>query len=224
MTNRATVGPKAKPICERDLRFITGDTPYVFARATSGGATIMAMSHPLRNFDRMELEHNHFACVWCGHHFQRRSYTGRKPHYCSATCRQRAYEARRRGYLEPSRPAPPPLQPIERPAYQAAVARGFQMSHAVRPAGFTDKRRRLLTLCGTWARPLPHAFRSHNAIGRPCLTCSSIATAHPPLRPFNPVFDLAALRALAARLKPPLRRGDPAALGLAARELLQYAG
>jgi hypothetical protein len=35
------------------------------------------------------------TCSWCGDHFDRSPQKGRIPKYCSATCRQRAYEARR---------------------------------------------------------------------------------------------------------------------------------
>jgi hypothetical protein len=45
----------------------------------------------------MENTDGTFTCHWCANPFVRRYLTGRKPHYRTATCRQRAYEHRRRG-------------------------------------------------------------------------------------------------------------------------------
>src|SRR5262245_35483304 len=45
----------------------------------------------------MQITHTRFACEWCGIEFGRRSLFGRRPLYCTQTCRQRAYEERRRG-------------------------------------------------------------------------------------------------------------------------------
>lgn len=45
----------------------------------------------------MENPDGTFTCLHCNHVFARAHLVGRKPQYCSATCRQRAYEYRRLG-------------------------------------------------------------------------------------------------------------------------------
>ncbi|MDH4146469.1 MAG: hypothetical protein OEY23_15010, partial [Acidimicrobiia bacterium] len=134
---------------------------------------------------------NHFTCLWCSEQFKRRRPIGRKPHYCSASCRQRAYEARRRQLHRAGFPQPAPptstgfpgadLHPRHVPGY--GMARRGRIAHAQRPESFPDGRGFLATLCGAWASPTTRTWAQFLAtpseMARPCKTCSRIAAAFP---------------------------------------------
>ncbi len=141
----------------------------------------------------MEIDRNVFACNWCGCTFDRRVLLGRKPHYCGAVCRQRAYESRRRGALEPARPAPAPT-PRVHPLpvrYEAGLTR--RRTHALRRSGPVDRTGRRTTLCGASARTSRQAFGDNpRTTGRvPCKTCHRLAERFPPSRRIDPPVELA---------------------------------
>jgi hypothetical protein len=159
------------------------------------------LSHPRRTLSSMEHPLGHFHCLWCACSFPRRYLVGRKPHYCSPTCRQRAYESRRRGARYAGHPRAvvvPPRHP--RPArYEAGRNGGTR--HALRPASLPDAWRRRQTLCGAWAsyERTPWEDRSGRP-GHQCRTCERLASLHPPPRPVEPAIDVAALTLLVGRL------------------------
>ncbi len=67
-------------------------------------------------------------------------------------------------------------------------------THAMRPAGISDKRGRRLTLCGTLAFPVARNY-SDLAPGA-CLTCAAVQTVRPSAQPVRLSADLAAVRSL----------------------------
>jgi hypothetical protein len=148
----------------------------------------------------MEIEPDRFACSWCARPFRRRFLVGRKPVYCAQTCRQRAYEARRRGALVRSHPRPTPVPPRRAPpAYEAG--RRLTLVHALRPDGFPTRYNARPTLCGAWAQPIRPPFGYPPGRGRNCRTCQRVAHQHPPERAIDPSRDLAIVTTLIGRLR-----------------------
>lgn len=151
----------------------------------------------------MHHERGVYHCDHCGDRFPRANLCGRKPHYCSRTCRQRSYESRRRLLLRVGRPVTDlvPVQPMSRrpPRYESASSRG--RGHLLRTEGMPDRRRFRPTLCGTYARPLP-ANANPNTLPA-CRTCAGVARRHPPMHFHHPATDVAVLRSLVARLRHP---------------------
>ncbi len=151
----------------------------------------------------MQLDRGTYRCDHCGDHFPRPNLCGRKPSYCGRTCRQRAYEHRRRGQLRVGLPTidlvPARPDPRRTPRYEAGASRG--RFHQLRPEGLPDPRRRRPTLCGTYARPLP--ANAHPAKMHPCRTCRRVADRHPAASFHDPAADVAVLRTVLARLRHP---------------------
>jgi hypothetical protein len=158
----------------------------------------------------MELEtRNQFACLWCSQTFARRHLNGRKPHYCSATCRQRAYEERRRGARFPTHAKPliPPQSRVRPRHYESG--RNYGVRHALRPAGLPDRHGRRPTLCGAWASHARVPFGASTGLAEHlCRTCSAVAHRHPPSRALDPPTDLAVLTHLIRRLEPTAEHAD----------------
>jgi hypothetical protein len=147
-----------------------------------------------------------FACDWCGREFVRRYDRGRRPLYCTRTCRQRAYESRRRGALSFGLPKPTFIL-HRRPAkarYQGGVG-GFYLHvcHALRPDGAPDHIGFRPSLCGAYVKATPHPFFPERApSGRQnCETCEAVARRHPPDRLIDPVIDVGSATALIAMLR-----------------------
>lgn len=145
---------------------------------------------------------NPLSCLHCGAHFRRPAPTGRTPQYCSRSCRQRAFEARRRGGATadpPDRhlPAPRHLQPLPN-RYESGAQRGTW--HALRREGFPDSHGRLPTLCGAWALPMRPLFGEHRSEVT-CRTCERLVSKFPPKARPHPSRDLAALRARVRRAR-----------------------
>jgi hypothetical protein len=158
----------------------------------------------------METTRDHFTCLWCGTAFLRRHPCGRKPCYCTHTCRQRAYEARRRGLHDPGRPAAaPPSRSSTLPTRRSYEAgRRYHLRHALRPDGLPDPAGRRVTLCGTYAAPIRPPFDlPDRSPHRHCHVCLGIAARHPPPRTIEPSRDLATLTNLASRLRADLVTG-----------------
>ena len=154
----------------------------------------------------MRLDHDLFGCEYCGCEFERRHRRGRHPHYCSRTCRQRAYESRRRGAYVlglPKAPIPrPKASRTYRPAYETGVS--YPMRHALRPDGAPDRFNNRPTLCGTRANTSPMRFEPwlREVPGqRTCRTCWAIAERYPATAPPDPPNDLARVRHLFGRLR-----------------------
>jgi hypothetical protein len=142
------------------------------------------------------MHDDRIQCARCGIVFPRRHRTGRRPIYCSHTCRQRAYEARRRAayHHHLGTPAPPrPTNPFTT-FYEAGRRGGIR--HALRPDQPVNLDRRRQTLCGTHVWTLSrHRFGVANPpLGRDCRTCSAIAAAYPLTRPVDPSPDLAEIK------------------------------
>lgn len=148
----------------------------------------------------MEFEPDRYACSWCARPFARRHLAGRKPVYCARSCRQRAYEARRRGALVPHHPRPTPI-PARRapPAYEAG--RRKDLLHALRTDGFPNRLNARPTLCGAWAQPIRPPFGHPPGYGRTCRTCQTVAHLHPPAHAVQPSRDLAIVTTLVGRLR-----------------------
>lgn len=168
----------------------------------------------------VELQRNIFSCERCRATFPRRVNNGRKPLYCTTTCRQRAYEARRRGALQIGLPGPPPRWPSSSlPAgYQGGFGPRRKIHHALRPTGVPNGRR-LATLCGTWAFDSGYRFGLATPISQTCRTCSQVARHSPIPRWIHSHLELPAVSALAARLIAPLKANDDHALRAAAIDL-----
>ncbi|MEZ5234042.1 MAG: hypothetical protein R2749_15235 [Acidimicrobiales bacterium] len=165
----------------------------------------------------MELAPNHYACERCGITFPRRYRTGRRPHYCTRTCRQRAYEARRRGAEHHRLPTPelafPPA--ADRPDHSPGPhcyepGRGRRRIHALQPDGPPDRRNRRPTLCGTTARDLKQqrSFNRGPYSVPTCRTCSDIATRYPLAKPVQPPTELARIKHLLRNTRHRIARGD----------------
>ncbi|MPY96328.1 MAG: hypothetical protein GEV08_25670 [Acidimicrobiia bacterium] len=171
----------------------------------------------------METQNGRFMCVHCGIGFPRPNRTGRKPQYCGASCRQRAFEARRRAALHAGFPVagPPPTRRERRPdRYESGLT--ARRRHALRDEGFPDPWGRRQTLCGSWARPTATLFGEHRESDRPtCLTCQEIVVLHPPRGRPDPLRELPAMRALLRRARADLLAAGPPAEAIA--DLFRYA-
>jgi hypothetical protein len=148
----------------------------------------------------MELPSGQYACQWCARHFDRPCPNGRKPVYCARTCRQRAYEARRRCALVANYPRPT-LHTSNAPArYEAGKNR--KLLHALRPAGYAAPNGFRPALCGAWAHPIRPDYTRASRTDTTCRTCDGIAARHPPARVIDPPTDLAIITALAGSARP----------------------
>ncbi len=183
-----------------------GVGPPIHRPAERGQVDPVAVS-PSRHHGPMKLPNGLFGCEHCGCTFERPSRRGRHPHYCSRTCRQRAYEARRRGAHAlglPRAPLPRPRHTRSfRPAYETGIR--YPVRHALRPDGAPDARNFRPTLCGTRARTSPMRFepwlRGEIPGQRSCRTCSSLARRFPPTIAPDAPADLARARHLLGRLR-----------------------
>jgi hypothetical protein len=136
-------------------------------------------------------------CARCGIVFPRRHLSGRRPIYCGRTCRQRAYEARRRAayHLHLLLPLEPPRRTDPRTLlYEAGRRNGVR--HALRPDQPPTSDHRRQTLCGThlWSMSTRRFGSPLPGLGRDCKTCAAVATAHPLAQPLDPSPDLARLK------------------------------
>ena len=156
--------------------------------------------------------------------------------YCNHTCRQRAYENRRRGASAVGLPKP---TVAERSApkfkrYQAGSGGEYlQTVHALRPDGAADHIGFRPTMCGAYVKPSFRPF--YEGYGRNCETCDMVVSRFPPERNIDPLADVgtatAFLRMLAGvrcATEPVLRAhvdemlalfGAPAGASRAARRL-----
>ena len=91
------------------------------------------------------------------------------------------------GLLGHLRPQPPGYE-------RAKITLVTGKSHALRPAGIVDVRRRRLTLCGLLAAAVPGRFVPTDE--RACKTCARVAAIRPSARPVQVSEELAALRAV----------------------------
>ena len=141
----------------------------------------------------MQLSDHQFVCEWCGHGFARRHERGRRPLYCDHTCRQRAYEHRRRGASVVGLPKASTVEPL-RPDpkhYQSGVGGEYlNVAHGLRPDGCADYIGFRPTLCGTRVKPSPWPFYEQSDDRRHCETCTKIARRFPPERKIDPLADV----------------------------------
>ena len=154
----------------------------------------------------MQLTEFDFACEWCSHVFVRRHNRGRRPLYCSRVCRQRAYEARRRGAFALGLPRPTVVERLhQRPArYQAGTGGLYDtVAHALRPDGAADRIGHRPALCGARVNPCIVDFYPGQpwSGNRNCITCTDIALRHPADRTIRPLSDIGTAIALIAMLR-----------------------
>ncbi|MFN0028707.1 MAG: hypothetical protein ACKV2O_16225 [Acidimicrobiales bacterium] len=151
----------------------------------------------------MELAYRVFGCERCGREFEPKA-LGRRPLYCSRTCRQRAYEARRRAAvhhrlltptLTPVLPSGvPSRRPPVPPRYEGG--RNRKILHALRPDGPANHNGERPTLCGTYCLPHPgrRYFGDPQSHQRPCRTCDEVTGRFPLTHPIDPSADLSHLK------------------------------
>jgi hypothetical protein len=152
----------------------------------------------------MQLSEFDFACEWCGTEFVRPHQRGRRPLYCTRTCRQRAYEDRRRGACVLGLPKPTVADRLHpTPArYQAGVGGPYlNKVHALRPDGAADCIGFRPTLCGASVKPSPQPFYEHDTRKHNCLTCRRMAERFTPARRIEPLSDIGTAMALFGRLR-----------------------
>ena len=168
----------------------------------------------------MEISHNVFSCERCRSTFPRRSRTGRKPLYCGQVCRQRSYEARRRGALEIGFPAPPARWPKSPwpDGYWGGYGPRRKVHHALRLDAVPNGRR-LATLCGTWGFDSGRPFGFPLKTAKTCRTCTYVASLKPTPPWRDAHLELPAMNAMAARLIAPLHAKDDLALRQVAADL-----
>ena len=214
---RRVVGERAPAIRHRrinresDARDERGvGRPYRLG-ARVGQAAPETLSLPLRSVRPMQLhgerpyEHR-FVCEWCDREFPRAHRRGRFPHYCGRTCRQRAYESRRRGAYVlglPRAPLPrPPLTRARRVSYE--TGKNGMTRHALRPDGAPDENGLRPTLCGTRGWVTTVGFEPWLGVPgghRACLTCWAITERYPAAAPLDVSNDLARARHVLRRLR-----------------------
>jgi len=154
----------------------------------------------------MRMAFNRYVCEWCESEFPRPHPRGRHPHYCSRTCRQRAYESRRRGAYVLGLPRSPLPRPQPTRAKRAAyeTGRNGTVRHALRPDGAADRYGMRPTLCGARAWVTRMAFEPWlhvPAAQRACETCRAIAQRFPSATPLDVSNDLARARHVLGRLR-----------------------
>lgn len=160
------------------------------------------MSYLVRTIRPMEIDRNVFTCNWCGTTFPRRHWTGRKPHYCTVTCRQRAYEDRRRGAHRADLPARWVAPDHRQSPRRYEVGHTRRRAHALRPFGPIDRHGRRTTLCGAAAYTTRLRFVATDP-RRPlrCQTCVRIERDFPPDRHVDPPIDIAVAGGLVQSLR-----------------------
>jgi hypothetical protein len=176
----------------------------------------------------MQLDEWKFGCNWCGKRFVRPHERGRRPLYCTRTCRQRAYEERRRGAFVVGLPKPILIERLRPVAahYQAGIGGPYlNVAHALRPDGAPDYIGFRPTLCGAYVKPSIRPFyEDHPLSGRPnCATCASVARRHPAARLIDPPVDIGTATALIGGLRA-ARRAPAPVLRAQVDEILAHLG
>jgi hypothetical protein len=162
----------------------------------------------------MQLSELEFICEWCGRPFARRHLRGRCPLYCTRTCRQRAYEERRRGAIALGLPKAIVMERLHPTPkhYQAGMGGQYMdVAHAVRPDGCADKIGFRPTLCGTSVNPVNRPFYAH-VTGRGkknCGTCARVAQRFPLEHRIDPVSDIGTATALIGMLRATRHAPEP---------------
>ena len=158
----------------------------------------------------MQLNDYEFVCEWCGYGFPRRHNHGRRPLYCNRTCRQRAYENRRRGACMVGLPKAT-VAGRTRPypnRYQAGVGGEYlNVAHALRPDGAADYIGFRPTMCGTHAKPSISPFFENDP--RNCETCTNVVRRFLPERNIDPLADAGTATAFIRMLGSARRATEP---------------
>ena len=160
----------------------------------------------------MQLTEFKFRCEWCGIDFSRRHAHGRRPLYCKRTCRQRAYEERRRGAFALGLPKATMFELLhpDPKLYQAGMGGEYQhVTHALRPDGYADTIGFRPTLCGTRVKPSNRPFYPVISLSctRNCVTCTRVANQFPLERRIDPLSDIGTATAMIGMLR--AARGSP---------------
>jgi len=154
----------------------------------------------------MQLTELKFQCEWCGVAFIRRHMRGRRPLYCKRTCRQRAYEERRRGAFALGLPKAALFERLhpDPKLYQAGKGgEWLHVAHALRPDGCADQIGFRPALCGARVNPSNRPFYPRAALGdnRNCATCVRVAERFPLERRIDPLSDIGTATALIGMLR-----------------------
>ena len=160
----------------------------------------------------MQVTEIGFVCEWCGVAFVRPHLRGRCPLYCKRTCRQRAYEERRRGAFALGLPKVTMFDRLhpEPKLYQAGTGGEYQhVVHALRPDGCADSIGFRPALCGSRVNPSNRAFYAGVTTSgrRNCATCTRVANQFPLERRIDPLSDIGTTTALIGMLR--ATRGAP---------------
>jgi hypothetical protein len=160
----------------------------------------------------MQLTEFNFRCEWCGTDFSRPHPRGRRPLYCKRTCRQRAYEERRRGAFALGLPKATMFERLhpDPKLYQAGTGGEYQhVAHALRPDGYADHIGFRPSLCGTRVNPSNRPFYPDTSLScrRNCVTCTRVAKRFPLERRIDPLSDIGTATAMIGMLR--ATRGAP---------------
>ena len=158
----------------------------------------------------MQLSDYEYVCDWCSNQFPRRHNHGRRPVYCDRTCRQRAYENRRRGANAVGLPRPTVADRGESKCkrYQAGVGGGYlDVAHALRPDGAADHIGFRPTMCGTYVKPSIRPF--YEGYLRNCETCEGVVRGFPAERNIDPLAEVGTATALIRLLAAARRASEP---------------
>jgi hypothetical protein len=163
----------------------------------------------------MQLSEFKFRCEWCGVDFSRRHPRGRRPLYCKRTCRQRAYEERRRGAFALGLPKATMFERLhpDPKLYQAGMGGEYQhIAHALRPDGYADTIGFRPSLCGARVNPSNRPFYPDASLSgrRNCVTCARVANRFPLERRIDPLSDIGTATAMIGMLR--ATRGSPEAV------------
>jgi hypothetical protein len=161
---------------------------------------------------RMQITEFGFVCEWCGVDFIRPHLRGRRPLYCKRTCRQRAYEERRRGAFALGLPKATYCELLhpEPKLYQAGMGGEYQhVAHALRPDGCGDNIGFRPSLCGARVNPSSRPFfpGMKRSGRRNCVTCTDVANRFPLERRIEPIIDIGTATAFMGMLR--ATRGAP---------------
>ena len=162
----------------------------------------------------MQLTEFKFQCEWCGSLFPRRHMRGRRPLYCNRSCRQRAYEERRRGAFAVGLPKAVVLDHLnpDPKLYQAGKGGAYQhIAHALRPDGCADRIGFRPALCGARVSPCNRPFYPRAPLGanKNCATCVRVAEQFPLQRRIDPLSDIGTATAMIGMLRATRNEPEP---------------
>ena len=162
----------------------------------------------------MQITEFGFRCEWCDSDFIRPHERGRRPLYCKRTCRQRAFEERRRGAFALGLPKAAVFERLhpDPKHYQAGTGGAYkEVVHALRPDGCADNIGFRPALCWSRVKPSNRDFYIGFPLScrRNCATCTRVAGQFPHERRINPLSDIGTATALIGMLRAARRAPEP---------------